>query len=139
MPDEAREKTAEGAVEFIRYYLDLSAYISSGPLDPTPLLDLSSNCSHCERVAESFNKDRAAGYRYEGFSHEFSAYGPGVLEGDAAEVGFVYSQSAFEVFDANGESIPSRTAAATGDLQCGAFLQWDDALRTWLVTEMTIG
>ena len=37
MPAEARQKTPEGAAQFMRYYMALNAYVAEGPFDPTPL------------------------------------------------------------------------------------------------------
>ena len=139
VPAEAREKTPEGALEFTRYYISLLEHIGNGTLNPQPLLDLSLECSHCQQVADSLNRDREAGYRYGNLSVSFHGYGPGVISGEQAEVGFVYSQSTLTVYDTTGETVQAESAPATGDLQSGAFLVWRDDLRSWLITEMTIG
>ncbi|MGY1745182.1 DUF6318 family protein [Blastococcus sp. SYSU D00695] len=139
VPDEARERTPEGALEFTRYYISLLEHIGNGDLNPQPLLDLSLDCSYCNQVASSLAEDRAAGYRYGDISVSFHPYGPGLLNGNEAEVGFVYSQSAFTVYDGNGQVIETQSASATGDLQSGALLAWQADLHVWRVTSMTIG
>ncbi len=139
VPDEAREKTPEGALEFTRYYVALGAHIGTGPLDPRPLLDLSRGCSQCQRVADAYANDLQAGYRYGAAGYSFEELGPGVLSSDSAQVAFIYSQEAFEVVDSSGAVVPERSSPSTGPLQSGAVLTWDQALRTWLVTELTIG
>lgn len=139
MPPEAREKTPDGAVEFTRYYIALGHHISEGIDDPQPLLNLSRNCEQCQMVAHQYAEDRAADYAYAASTFVFDEYGPALLEGDAADVGFVYSQGPFTVHDTTGAPVAERSAPATGDLQSGALLIWDSTLSTWLVTSLTIG
>ncbi|MGY1664239.1 DUF6318 family protein [Geodermatophilus sp. SYSU D00705] len=139
VPDEAREKTPEGALAFTRYYIDLNGYIADGPRDPQPLLDLSQSCRQCRQVVQSYTDDRAAGYAYRDFSYTFLEAGPGLLEGDTAQVGFVYEQGPFTVLDTSGQQVTDRSTAATGKLQSGTMLKWDESLSTWIVTELTIG
>jgi hypothetical protein len=139
VPDSAREKTPEGALEFTRYYIDLGSLIATDLRDPQPLLDLSLNCLQCRRVAESYAEDIAAGFRYVDFSYSFRANGPGLIDGDTAQVGFVYQQGAANVVDKNNALVPGRSTPATEELQSGSILKWDDHKHSWLVTELTIG
>ncbi|HEX2074853.1 MAG TPA: hypothetical protein VHF92_13800, partial [Geodermatophilus sp.] len=97
MPAEARAKTPEGAVEFMRYYMSLTEVLAEQALDPQPLLDLSNGCGVCNRIAQSLAGDLAAGYRYQDTWIAFQPYGPGVLTGEQAEVGFVYAQGPITV------------------------------------------
>jgi hypothetical protein len=140
VPDEAREKTPEGALEFTRYYIGLIEWASNGPQDPQPLLDLTdTSCATCDMIAESFRNDLARGYRYSGVTFNFHAYASGVLTEDQAQVAFVFSQSAIVVSDASGQSVPSRSTEPSGDLQSGARLTWNSALASWIVDSLTIG
>ncbi|MBM7807030.1 hypothetical protein JOD57_002867 [Geodermatophilus bullaregiensis] len=139
MPPEAREKTPEGAVEFTRYYVRLIEYVGDGSLDPQPLIDLSSNCEVCLMIADSYSEDRAAGYTYDDVTVSFEEYGPGLINGDTAEVGFVYTQNAITVLDSAGEVMTQRSSDATGDLQSGALLQWRPEQASWVTTSLTIG
>ena len=139
MPDEARQQTGQGALEFARYFFEVNEHVATGTLDPAPLLALSQNCGICERIAHSYRGDAAAGYHYRGFEYTFEASSPGVLDGSQAEVGFLYSQTAYSVVDSRDASVPARAGVASGPLQSGMVLQWDDELSTWLVTDMTIG
>ena len=139
MPAEARHKTPEGALAFTEYYINLNSYISDGPRDPQPLLELSQDCTHCTQVAQSYLEDRTAGYSYAPLTYTFEGAGPGLLSGTEAQVGFVYSQSQFTVLDKGGEAIQERSAPATGPLQSGALLVWEPSYRSWLVRELTIG
>ena len=72
-------------------------------------------------------------------SYDFEEYGPGLLTGNTAEVGFVYKQGAFQAYGPGGEPVADRTASASGELQSGARLKWDADRLTWIVTSMTIG
>ncbi|MGK5172564.1 DUF6318 family protein [Geodermatophilus sp. CPCC 205761] len=139
VPPKARDKTPDGALEFTRYYIDLNGYIATEGQDPQPLIDLSENCKQCQQVAESYSNDRASGYSYDNFTYSFTGNGPGLIQGDTAQVGFVYEQGAFTVVDSTGNTVNERSAAATGELQSGTVLQWDSGRNTWLVTELTIG
>ncbi len=139
VPPEAREKTPDGALEFTRYYIDLNGYIATEGQNPNPLIDLSENCRQCQQVAESYSKDLAAGFSYENFTYSFTENGPGLLQGDTAQVGFVYEQGAFVVVDSTGNLVDERSTASTGELHSGTVLRWDSGRSTWLVTELTIG
>ena len=139
MPPEARQKTPEGAVAFTRYYVKLIEYVANSDLNPQPLLDLSSNCEICFRIADAYANDRAAGYSYSDVAIGFTEYGPGLLNGDTAEVGFEYDQSAITVYDRSATVVHERSADATGVLQSGALLTWDNQRMSWLVTGLTIG
>ncbi|RBY87368.1 hypothetical protein [Blastococcus sp. TF02A-26] len=139
VPAEAREKTPEGALEFIRYYMRLTEESAERRLDPQTLVDLSQGCGICIQISESIAGDQAAGYRYEATSTDFRPNGPGILSGDQAEVAFVYSQGPVTVLDAAGQVVAARSAPATGELQSGAQLVWDAQRSTWLVTSLTVG
>ena len=139
VPAEAREKTPEGALAFGRYYMTLGDHIGNTDLDATPLLELSRDCSLCQQIARSFEQDRAAGYSYSHSSFTFNEYGLPTVTDDRAELGFVYSQSPYSVVDRSGKLVPARSGQATGQLQSGMLLRWDSALRTWLVTSLTVG
>jgi hypothetical protein len=139
VPNEAREKTPEGALAFMQYYLGLSSHIADGYVQSRVLIDLSDGCATCSRVAASYQENQAAGLRYKGFDYVFREYGAPIVEGDRAEIGFVYSQNGYEVIDQSGTALPGRTVQPSGDLQSGASLSWRDDLVSWVVTSLTIG
>jgi hypothetical protein len=140
VPAEAREKTPEGALAFAKYYMALGTKIGRGDFPSHFLLDLSTTeCRLCGRVAASFAEDEVAGYKHIGSSHTFKEYALPRIASDTAEVGFVYSQSAYTVIDANGQDVPSQAAVASGELQAGMLLEWHSELNCWLVSNLTIG
>jgi hypothetical protein len=139
VPSEAREKTPAGTVEFVRYYVSLTKYLADHSLDPDPLLDLSQDCQICSEVAESLAQDKASNYKYREYAFEFREYGPGVLHGDTAEMGFTYTQGPITVIDAAGQVVPERSSQRTSELQSGAVLLWRDELKTWVITTLTVG
>ncbi|MGY1769974.1 DUF6318 family protein [Blastococcus sp. SYSU D00813] len=139
VPDEARQKTPEGALAFTQYYIALIEYTADHTADPQPLLELSSGCGTCTRIAQSFADDRAAGNVYDDVTIQFTAAGPGILTGGQADVGFVLSQSAVVVRDAQGSPVEDRSSEATTDLQSGALLEWRADWHAWLITTLTIG
>jgi hypothetical protein len=126
-------------VEFVRYYLSLAEYVAETTLESQPLLALSRNCRTCGQIAQAYSEDRQAGFSYQDYSFAFEEYGPAVLEGGTAEIAFTYSQTAITVEDANGQVVAARSTGASGELQSGAHLQWDTALRCWVLTSMTVG
>jgi hypothetical protein len=140
VPAEAREKTPEGALAFAKYYIALGTKVGQGGAPSQALLDLSTpECRLCGQVAASFATDQAAGYKHVGSSSTFEEYALPRLSGDSAELGFVYTQSAYTVVDANGQDVPDRAAPGTGELQSGMLLGWRADLTSWLVTSLTIG
>lgn len=139
VPTEAREKTPKGALAFAEYYMSLGARIGTGQVPPGTLRDLSENCALCQQVAASYEADRAAGYTYRGATHSFTEYGLPRVADSTAEVGFVYTQSAYTVVDSTGKEIPERAGQASGELQSGMLLEWRPELHTWLVTDLTVG
>jgi len=139
VPDEARQKTPEGALAFAKYYIALGDQIGSGTIPPRTLLDLSDGCGLCRQVASSYEADRAAGITYSGSTYSFKEYALPRLSGETAELGFVYSQSAYKALDARGHEVPARAGKASGKLQSGMLLKWRDDLQSWVVTSLTIG
>jgi hypothetical protein len=140
VPEQAREKTPEGALAFAKYYMALGIAIGQGDFSSHFLLDLSTaECRLCGRVAASFAEDEAVGYKHVDSSHTFEEYALPRISGETAELGFVYAQSAYTVVDANGREVPSEAAAASGELQSGMLLEWSSGLDCWLVSNLTIG
>jgi hypothetical protein len=139
MPDEARKKTPDGAVEFVRYWVTLVEYLAEHSLDPKPLLELSQGCETCSMIAESLAEDQTAGHTYREYSFEFTEYGPGLLTGDTAEMGFVYVQGPITVVNSNGQVVEERSSGKSSDLQSGALLEWRDDLTSWVITSLTVG
>ncbi|MCW2636598.1 MAG: uncharacterized protein JWQ99_2965 [Blastococcus sp.] len=139
VPDEARQKTPDGVVEFVRYYVALAKFLADSSSDPQPLLDLSQDCGVCGQIAESLQEDLNSGYSYRDYDYNFEELGPGLLHGDSAEMGFVYAQGPITVIDSAGKVVPTRSSATTGDLQSGAVLRWRDDLQSWVITTLTVG
>ncbi|RBY97972.1 hypothetical protein DQ237_03505 [Blastococcus sp. TF02-8] len=139
VPDEARERTPEGAVEFVRYYVALTQHLAVTSTPPDPLLELSDECRTCVRVAQSFDSDLAANYTYQEYEYEFEEYGPALIHGDTAEVGFAYVQGPIIAVDSAGQVVPDRSAATPTELQSGASLIWKDSIQSWVITGLTVG
>jgi hypothetical protein len=139
VPAEAREKTPEGAVEFVRYYVTLTKHVSENSQDSEPLLQLSEDCRTCIRIAQSIEADRAANYTYREYVFRFEEYGPALVAGDTAQVGFLYVQGPITVLDQAGQVVTDRSAAKAQELQSGAVLLWRQDLESWVVTGLTVG
>jgi hypothetical protein len=139
VPAQAREKTPQGAVEFVRYYVSLTKYLAEHSLTAQPLLNLSQDCRSCANIAKSLEDDRAANYRYTQYVSEFSENGPAVLDGDTAQMGFLYSQGPVTAVDQTGAVVPERSTAAAEQFQSGAILKWRADLTSWVITELTVG
>lgn len=139
VPDEAREKTPEGAVEFARYYVTLTKYMADRSVDPQPLLSLSQGCRSCANIAHSLAEDRAAKYTYRQYEMEFNEYGPALMNGDTAEVGFTYVQGPVVVVDQAGNVVTERSSATPEKLESGAILVWKSGLQSWVITGLTVG
>jgi hypothetical protein len=139
MPDEAREKTPEGAVQFVRYYVGLTKFLAESAADPEPLIQLSQDCQTCTNIAQSLADDRAANYTYREYAYEFTPYGPARIDGDSAEMGFEYVQGPITVVDPAGQVVADRSAAAPTELQSGALLSWRADLESWVIMGLTVG
>jgi hypothetical protein len=139
VPDEARERTPNGAVEFTRYYVGLTKHLADQSLDPGPLLMLSQDCRSCLNIAQSLADDRAAEYRYEQYDFEFNAYGSALMDGDTAQVGFTYVQGPVSVVDRAGNVVADRSSPTSEQLESGAILLWKGDLKSWVVTGLTVG
>ncbi|MGY1753209.1 hypothetical protein [Blastococcus sp. SYSU D01042] len=140
VPDEAREKTPEGALAFAEYYMALGVEIGEGAVPAAVLLDLSTDeCRLCGQVARSFIDDQAAGYTYSGSKTTFTAIGLPRVQANQAELGFLFTQSAYVVLDQTGQEVPDRAGQATGNLQSGMLLTWNQDLESWLVSNLTVG
>ena len=139
VPDNAREKTPDGAVEFARYYVTLAKYLADNSSDPEPLLTLSQDCRSCTNIAQSLAQDRAAKFTYRQYDFEFSEYGPALVDGETAQVGFTYVQGPVSVVDEAGNVVADRSSATPEKLESGAVLLWRSDLRSWVITGLTVG
>ncbi|MCA0146187.1 DUF6318 family protein [Blastococcus sp. LR1] len=139
VPKQAREQTADGAVEFVRYYVALTGHLALQSEDPTPLLELSRDCRTCGQIADAFEADLGAGYSYRDYVYEFDEYGPALVDGDKAEMGFSYVQGPITAVDRSGQVVPTRSAPTPQELQSGASLVWDQTLQSWVITGLTVG
>ena len=139
VPDNAREKTPKGAVEFARYYVKLTKYLADSSLDPEPLLTLSQDCRSCINVAQSLAQDQAAKFTYRRYDIDFNEYGPALVDGDTAQVGFTYVQGPVLVVDEAGNVVADRSYATPEKLESGAILLWRSDLHSWVITGLTVG
>lgn len=140
VPAEARAKTPDGALAFAKYYMAVGGPIGQGSVPAEVLLDLStSECRLCGQIARSFADDQAAGYTYRGSTSTFEELGLPRLQGDQAELGFVFSQSAYTVINSAGQEVPERASQASGDLQSGMLVLWSEVSSSWLVSSLTVG
>lgn len=135
MPEEARTKDAGGANAFVRYYVELTNHLLDN-LESQPLRDLSSGCETCSRLADGYDADRKAGYRYQGGRLTVASAGAPSLTGDRAEIAFVLHQEAVTVLDRSGKPVPMKSADAY-NLSGGASLIWDGKRSSWIVLSLT--
>ena len=139
VPAEARQKTPQGAVEFVQYYVSLTRYLAEHSLATDPLKDLSQNCRSCSNIAQSLDDDQAAHYRYTEYVSEFKENGPALLDGDTAQMGFLYTQGPVTAIDQTGSVVSERSTATAEQFQSGAILRWRSDLTSWVITELTVG
>ena len=135
VPDEARKKTPEGVRAFTQYYIDLTEHQLSS-LDPQPIRDLSRDCEVCDQLADGYDADRAAGYRYQGEPLTITSTGTAVVEGDRGEISFLLNQPPVVLYDSNNQLVSDRQSDAY-QLTGGLILEWDNAASSWLVTQLT--
>ncbi|WP_369132401.1 DUF6318 family protein [Modestobacter sp. I12A-02662] len=134
VPDAAREQTPSGVAAFAAYYLDLSDFLLPS-LDSQPLRELSRQCEVCDQLADGYDADRAAGYRYEGGGLTVTSTGTATVEGTHGELSFVLRQEPVAVYDANGDEIVERRSDSY-ELTGGMTLDWDSTRTCWIVTQL---
>jgi len=132
MPVEAREKTEAGAEAFLDYYLAVEDRSTEGE----PIRQLSRECSVCRRVADQRDSDRTAGYASSGGDYAITVVGSFVQE-DQANVIFTVNSDAIAVIDSDGTPVPDRGRDPIVDRSLDAFMAWDVAQTTWLMTEIS--
>ena len=135
-PHEARAQPPEGVTAFARYYLALSDHLLKS-LESQPLRDLSQNCEVCDQLADGYDADKAAGFRYEGGKLEVNSTGSAVVESNSGEVSFFLTQEAVTVYDTAGSVVANKTSEPY-DLGGGMRLEWDAAKQGWIVTALTL-
>jgi hypothetical protein len=135
VPDAARQKTPEGVVAFTTYYIDLTEHLLPS-LDSQPLRDFSRACEVCDQLADGYDADRAAGYRYAGDKLTIESTGTAVVKGDRGEISFLLNQPPVTVYDSLNQLVPDRQSDAY-KLTGGLALQWDESAKSWLVTQLT--
>jgi hypothetical protein len=134
MPAEARHRNADGVIAFSKYYFALSNHLLK-TLESRPLRELSHNCQVCDELADSYDTDRAAGYRYEGGELSISSTGSALVSGNQAEISFALQQAAVTVRDRSGAVVASKSSEAYS-LSGGMAFNWDGARSTWVVTQL---
>jgi hypothetical protein len=139
MPPEARANTAEGAAAFVDYYLRLINR-TNADMDPQYLRQLASQCITCARLADETATDAAAGYHYVGgeltVDGDLSA---ALTEPGRAEAAFLVDQAPLEVQDSNGQPVNDLTFDAIDNMSSGSSAVWDDDLKTWRMSDLTLG
>ena len=135
MPAEAREQTPSGASAFTAYYIDLSNHLLRS-LDSQPIRDLSQQCDVCSQLADGYDADRVAGYRYDGGTLSIRSAGEPMVADGRAEIAFILDQSAVTVVTATGEVVAEKSSEAY-TLNGGISLTWDTGRHTWLTTRLT--
>jgi hypothetical protein len=138
MPDEARTQDAAGAEAFVRYYIALINRTST-VMDAKPLRDLSDGCEDCNRIANSVEEDVAAGYRYENGDMAITSMGSATVTAPTAELAFFVDQAALQVIDSSGVVNNEMSSDAFSDVSCGAALEWNAELDSWVMTVLTLG
>jgi hypothetical protein len=90
----------------------------------------------CTDLADGYDADRAANYRYEGGALSIRAASEPTITAGTAEVALVLDQAAVTVFDPNGKVVAAKTSEAYA-LTGGISLLWDSVDSTWRVTQLT--
>ena len=135
VPLQSRARTSDGASSFAAYYIDLTNKLLPS-LDSRPLRDLSRDCSVCNQLADGYDADKLAGYKYIGGEIKIRSAGPPVIVGDMAQIAFILDQAAVTVVDSGGSSVADRTSDAYS-LTGGMSLTWSPENTTWLATSLT--
>ncbi|TYP90830.1 DUF6318 family protein [Blastococcus xanthinilyticus] len=138
MPEEAREKTPDGAESFVRYYFDLVNRMST-TLDARPLRQLSADCQGCDRIASNAELSARSGYRYEGGEITLTEVAPPLVTGDQAEVTLRLDQTALAVLDASGARLERGSSDAFVGVPADVTLAWDPTSTSWRMTSLTFG
>jgi hypothetical protein len=134
VPAEAREQSDAGAEANARYYLSLASY-SFGTLDTAPLRELSENCDFCTNLAQTIETDAAAGHMFVGGKVEVGQDTQVARDGALTEVYVSVSQTALQVLDASGAEVRHQPAY---DVAASVIMEWKDADRSWVVTQVTV-
>ena len=139
MPPEAREQTEAGASAFTEYYLALINHTNVA-MESEHLRQLSRGCATCERLATEVDTDAASGYRYDG--GQLTVAGPlqsTLTSAEKAESAFILDQGALQVLDASGQPVEGLSFPALNDVASGAATVWSNDLKSWIVTDLTLG
>jgi hypothetical protein len=134
VPDEAREQSDAGAEANARYFLSLTSY-SFETLDTTPLRELSRNCEFCTNLAQTIETDAASGHKFVGGKVEVGQDAQVARAGTSTEVYVSVSQTALQVLDASGVEVRQQPAY---DVAASVIMEWKDADRRWVVTQVTV-
>jgi hypothetical protein len=134
VPPEARQRTPAGVEAFTRYYIELLNR-QLRTLDSTPLRELSRHCSSCTALADSYDRGRAAGHKYEGGQLSVESIGSATVQGNIGETSFSLRQEAVTVRDSSG-AILSKFSGTAVSLGGGVRLLWDTARTTWVVVQL---
>lgn len=137
MPDEARTQDAAGAEAFVRYYIELINRTST-VMDAQPLRDLSRNCRECDRLADNVETDAGAGRTYEAGKITINDVSDPVMTETTAAIPLVVDQNALIVRDSSGQPTEGGSDPYS-DIPAGVALEWDAALESWLMADLTFG
>ncbi|SDF40356.1 hypothetical protein SAMN05660662_2056 [Blastococcus aurantiacus] len=140
MPDEARTQDAAGAEAFVRYYFALLNK-SLTDMDPQHLRQFAEDgCDVCERVARETESDAAQGYTYRGGELTVAGEVSVTMTGPAeAQSAFIADQAPMTVLDRTGVPVPGLDFDGEEALSSGTITVWDPSLRSWQLTELTLG
>jgi hypothetical protein len=136
MPAEARERTADGAEAFFRYYLDLYNF-SKISLESGDLRSLGQSCGTCDRLADQIDEDARAGYRYEGGDASIDSISHPATDGSAARLAFVLREAPLSI-TLDGRPVEGLTFPERVSPSSGAILHWDVSRSTWVVVQLDV-
>ncbi|MGY1605245.1 DUF6318 family protein [Geodermatophilus sp. SYSU D00815] len=136
VPEEAREESDEGARLAAEYFLALTGYAIDN-LESSPLRELSHDCAYCSNLAQTIESEAAAGHRFVGGEVLVGSDAQVSRTGPSAEVYLGVRQSALDVIDASGQSVPGR-AQPEFDVSASVLLHWNKATRSWIVTQVAV-
>jgi hypothetical protein len=136
MPEEARQRTPEGARAFMTYYLEVYNHALS-TLDATHLIEMSANCRTCQSLAEQVKGVASDGFAYKGGAVRIDAMSAPVVKGDEAQLAFSLLQEDLSIVS-NGAPAEGRTYPERRSPSSGAILRWDSDRGTWLMTQLDV-
>jgi hypothetical protein len=119
MPPPAQKNDEQGATTFASYWLEMIDY-GYRTLDTTPLLGLAApSCRACSEFVAQLERDKAAGFHYEGGRIHFRSAQPTGTRPEKSTVTVLFDQDELKVLDRENktmETVPANRTIFVFDL-----------------------